>query len=302
MTLEAKKLLLPLLLACVAVFQNAACSNGEQQVAAGSTLRFSAIPDQNSTELVEKYGRIADYLSKELGVPVEYSPMASYVASVEAFKNGDIQLAWFGGLTHVRARRAVPGARAIAQGKIDPEFVSYFVVNAETGIAPSSEFPLALAGKTFTFGPDSSTSGRLMPEHHIRARTGKSPQEFFAGEALHFSDGHDATAKLVESGTFQAGVLNFQVYDELVAAQKLDPERCVKVWVTPPYPDYNWTAHPSLDATFGAGFVDRLQRALVAMDDPSLLAAAGRAEGIIPASDEDFAPLDELAEELGLIR
>jgi phosphonate transport system substrate-binding protein len=76
----------------------------------------------------------------------------------------------------------------------------------------------------------------------------------------------------------------------------------VKVWVTPTYPDYNWTAHPGLDATFGAGFVDRLQAALVGMDDPGLLAAAGRPEGIIPASNADFEPLDALAEALGLLR
>jgi len=287
------------LLLALAALPIGACDSGV--AAEDVTLRFSAIPDQNSTELREKYDQLATYLADELEVGVEFVPASDYSASVEAFKNGDVQLAWFGGLTGVRARAAVPGARAIAQGQVDPLFVSYFIVNASTGIEPSEEFPFELEGKAFTFGSDSSTSGRLMPEYFIKQETGKSPLEFFGAE-MSFSGDHSKTATLVQSGSFQAGVLNYKVYDALVAKGEIDPAVCVKVWETPPYPDYNWTAHPSLEETFGAGFIDRLQAALVGMDDPELLAAAQREEGLIPASNEDFAPLAELARELDLLR
>lgn len=295
----ARRPLSALLFSWLAAGLCGACGSGVAAV--DGTLRFSAIPDQNSTELEEKYDRIAAYLAGELGVAVEFVPSSDYSASVEAFKNGDIQLAWFGGLTGVRARGAVPGARAIAQGKVDPLFVSYFVANASTGIQPSAGFPHELAGKTFTFGSESSTSGRLMPEHYIRKETGQSPQEFF-GVEMSFSGDHSKTALLVESGSFEAGVLNYKVYDSMVADGRIDPAVCVKVWETPPYPDYNWTAHPSLEDDFGDGFIDRLQAALVGMTDPALLAAAQREEGIIAASNEDFAPLEELARKLDLVR
>jgi len=287
-----------LLLSSAALLSGPSCSG---VAAEEGTLRFSAIPDQNSTELREKYDQIAEYLSAELGVGVEFVPASDYSASVEAFRNGDIQLAWFGGLTGVRARAAVPGARAIAQGRVDPLFVSYFIVNASTGIQPAEAFPVGLEGLSFTFGSESSTSGRLMPEHYIRKETGKSPQEFFGAE-MSFSGDHSKTATLVQSGSFQAGVLNYKVYDALVAQGEIDPAICVKVWETPPYPDYNWTAHPALEEAFGVGFIDKLQAALVGMDDPALLAAAQREEGIIAATNEDFAPLAELARELDLLR
>jgi phosphonate transport system substrate-binding protein len=287
-----------LLLSSVALLSGA-CGSGV--AAENGTLRFSAIPDQNSTELREKYDLIAEYLSAELGVGVEFVPASDYSASVEAFRNGDVQLAWFGGLTGVRARAAVPGARAIAKGQVDPLFVSYFIANASTGIQPAEEFPMELEGKTFTFGSDSSTSGRLMPEYYIRRETGQSPQEFFGAE-MSFSGDHSKTATLVQSGSFEAGVLNYKVYDAMVARGEIDPAVCVRVWETPPYPDYNWTAHPALEESFGVGFIDRLQAALVGMDDPALLAAAQREEGIIEASNEDFAPLAELARELDLLR
>jgi len=264
-------------------------------------IRFSAIPDQNSTELKEKFDRVAAYLSEELGVDFEYVPSIDYGASVEAFKNGDIGLAWFGGLSGVRARAAVPEALAIAQGTIDPRFKSYFVAHASLGLSFSEVFPMELAGKSFVFGSRGSTSGRLMPEHFLRQATGKSPAELF-GREPHFSGAHDKTAELVASGAYQAGALSYTTYDSLVAAGKIDPAKCVKIWETPTYPDYNWTAHPELERLHGAGFTSRLQAAIVGMRDPALLEAAQRPDGFIEASNADFSSLETLARELDLLR
>jgi len=268
--------------------------------AAGGVLRFSAIPDQNSTELKEKFDALASHMSQKLGVKVQYVPATDYKASVEMFKNGDIQLAWFGGLTSVQARQAVPGARAIAQGDTDPRFVSYFVANKDAPIQPSASFPMDLNKLSFTFGPASSTSGRLMPEYYIRKNTGKSPAEFFGREPS-FSEGHDKTLELVEAGKVQAGVVNFEVYDKRVADGKTDPKVVRVIWKTPQFADYNFTAHPDLDKHFGAGFIDKLQAALVAVDDPKLLSAFPRKK-LIPARNEDYAQIEQVAKELGFLR
>jgi len=274
----------------------AACG-GRADVA--PTLYVSAIPDANKTELTEGYTRIAAHLARELGVEVRFRPAVDYAASVEAFKNGDVQLAWFGGVTGVQARRAVPGARAIAQGKIDTEFRSYFVAHVGAGITPSDAFPLGLAGKTFLFGPLSSTSGRVMPEAFIREATGRSPAAFF-GHPNRNSTGHDHTATDVEAGTVDAGVLSSAHYDAMVAAGRLDPARCVKIWTTPSYPDYNWTAHPALEDTFGAGFTDRLQAVLVGLDDPALLRVLLREDGLIPADNDAYAAIEQAMEAIGM--
>ena len=264
-------------------------------------LVFSAIPDDNKTELKARYQKLADHLSKELGVPVEYNPSANYSASVEAFKAGDIQLAWFGGVTGVQARIAVEGAQAIAQGKVDPQYKSYFIAHKRTGIQPSDDFPMGMKGKTFTFGSESSTSGRVMPEYFIRQMGGASPEEFF-GHANRFSGSHDRTAEMVADGTVDCGAINYKTYDRLVKNGKIDGEVCVKVWTTPDYPDYNWTAHPVLNERYGDGFVDRLQAALIAIEDPELLKALDRPEGIIAAKNADFEPIADTMRELGMMR
>lgn len=275
-------------------------SGGATPEATGGVLRWTAIPDANAEALKAKYTPISAYLADKLGVEVEYVPVADYKASVEAFKSGDIQLAWFGGLTGVQARAAVDGARAVAQGTEDPQYKSYVIAHKDTGIERSAAFPMEIGKFGFAFGSPNSTSGRLMPEFYIRKETGKAPQDFFVGVV--FSGAHDKTALMVQEGTeVKCGVLNYKTYDEMVADGKIDPEVCRIVWVTPTYADYNFTAHPRLDEMFGAGTVDRLQQALIGMTDPKLLGAFPRS-GMIAASNEDFAGIEQTAKDLGLLR
>ncbi len=275
-----------------------ACSPEEK--APPSELLYTAIPDQNSTELVEKFAPLTSHLSETLGVTVRYVPARDYQASVEMFRNGDVHLAWFGGLTGVQARAAVAGSRAIAQGAADPEYYSYFIAHASTGLTRTGDFPAAIADLPFTFGSESSTSGRLMPEFFIRENTGKGPAEFFS-QPVGYSGSHDKTVELVETGRFRAGVVNYKVYERRVAEGDTDPEAVRVVWKTPYYADYNWTAHPMLDERFGEGFVDRLQAALVGIEDEALLSALPR-KRLIPARNEEFEGIRAVAVELGMLR
>jgi phosphonate transport system substrate-binding protein len=264
-------------------------------------LRFTAIPDQNATELKARYKPVSEYLARRLGIDVEYVAAADYQASVEMFKNGDVLLAWFGGLTGVQARAAVPGAHAIVQGAEDPHYYSYFIAHRSAGLTPSEQFPLAIASLPFAFGSESSTSGRLMPEYFLRRATGKSPAEFFE-QAYGFSGSHTRTAELVCSGgRIKAGVINYLTWDSMVETGRVDSSDCQVLWKTPSYADYNMTAHPDIERLFGAGTTARLARALIAMDDPELLAAFARS-GLIAASDGEFEGIARVARELGLLR
>lgn len=263
------------------------------------TLRFSAIPDQNVTEQAEKYQALADYLADKLGVQVEFVPATDYDASVSKFVNGEIQLAWFGGLTGVQARNEVPGAIAIAQGKEDPEYFSYFIANASTGLEKSDAFPEAIKDLKFSFGSKGSTSGRLMPAYFIMENSGKSPDDFFS-MPVNYSGAHDVTATLVQDGTWEAGALSFTTYDKMVAEGTIDPEKCRIIWRTPAYADYNFTAHPALEDTFGKGFIVKLQNALIAIDDKAILDVMQRT-AIIKAEDKDFDGTKKVAEKLDLL-
>ncbi len=290
-----KQSLTLILMLCLVVL--AACGGSQD---ARPVLRFTAIPDQNTTELMQKFAPLTAYLSEVLGVAVEYVPSRDYQASVEMFRAGDIQLAWFGGLTGVQARAAVPGALAIAQGEVDPQYYSYFIANSSTGLELSTEFPRGMGDYAFTFGSESSTSGRLMPEYYIKEYTDLSPTEFFP-KGFSFSGSHDKTIELVEAGRFPCGVVNFKVYEKRVAAGDTDPQVCRVIWKTPTYADYNFTAHPDLESIFGEGFIDKLQKALTGIQDENLLSALPRKK-LINAHNEEFSGIADVARQLGMVR
>lgn len=266
--------------------------------APAQTLYFSAIPDEDETALITRFSKVAAYLEETLGVDVEFVPVKSYPAAVTAFRNDQVQLAWFGGLSGVQARLLVPGARAIAQGSEDPTFITYFIAHTSTGLAESETFPEAARGMSFTFGAKTSTSGRLMPEFWIREETGEAPETFFS--RVGFSGDHSQTLRLVASGAWQVGALNYTVYDKAVTEGAPEAETAKVIWRTPTYPDYNWTIRGDVDARFGEGFADRVQAALVGMSDPELLASFPR-EKFIPATNEDFAPIEATARALDLL-
>ncbi len=268
------------------------------KTATAETFVFTAIPDQDESKLRERFDKVAAYLANELGVETKYVPVKSYAAAVTAFRNNQVQLAWFGGLSGVRARALVEGSQAIAQGYEDQAFETYFIAHASTGLKPSESFPTGIKGKTFTFGSKGSTSGRLMPEYHIRQAFGAAPDDVFS--KVGFSGNHSKTIALVQSGAYQVGAVNFQVWLDEMKDGKIDESKVSVIWKTPPYPDYQWSIRGDVDKTFGAGFTLRVTKALLSMTDPELLASFPRTS-FIPASNADYQPILDVAKQIKLI-
>jgi len=274
------------------------CKSKENTAAREPVLRFSAIPDQDTTAQKERYAPVTKWLAKKLGIQVEFIPSSDYAASVDKFETGDIQMAWFGGVTGVQARNAVKDSQAIVAGAKDLEFKSYFIANASTGLVKSDTFPKGIQNLTFTFGSAGSTSGCIMPAYFILKNTGKGPLEYFK-EKVGFSGTHNKTAIQVQNGVYQTGVLNFSIYDRLVKEQKIDPEKCQIIWETPTYADYNITTHGKLDATFGPGFTAKLQQALIECDDPAVLKAFDRAK-FVKVNNATFQEIADVVKEVKL--
>lgn len=270
-----------------------ACGQPEKQ-----TFTFTAIPDQDEARLIERFGKVADYLSAELGVEVKYVPVKSYAAAVTAFKNNEVQLAWFGGLTGVQARLQVPDSHAIAQGYEDQFFVSYFIAHNSTGLTTGDAFPEAIADKSFTFGSKGSTSGRLMPEFFIREHFDKAPDDVFS--RVGFSGDHSTTIALVQSGAYEVGAVNYKVWEDELAQGKIDTSKVSVIWKTPEYLDYHWVLRGDTDANWGEGFSDKVQSTLLNIDDPEVLAAFPR-KSFVRASNSDYQPILETAKNIGLL-
>ncbi len=269
------------------------------------TFTTGAIPDQDPEKLQRLYGKLATYLEAKLGVPVEYKPVTDYAAAVTAFKVGDLDMVWFGGLTGVQARLQVPGAEALAQRDIDAEFRSVFIANKNSGIQPFEDLQglYALRERSFTFGSESSTSGRLMPQYFLQQAGVKI--EDFKGEPG-FSDSHDATIKLVTAGSYEVGALNEQVWESRLAEGAIDTSKVQVIWRTPTYYDYHWVINPAVKERYGADFADKVQAALMSLDpaDPDqkeILELFG-AQKFIPTENQNYAQIEAIGRQIGKIK
>jgi len=260
-------------------------------------LKVSAIPDENPNELLRIYTPFAEYLAKELGVKVQFTPVVDYAATVEGLAARKLDLVWYGGFTSVQAVRRTNGqATRLAMRKEDAEFKSVFVTRKDSGI----KSPGDLKGKTFAFGSVSSTSGHLMPRYFL-LKNGIDPERDFAQKPA-FSGAHDATALWVESGKVDAGALNFLVWDKLVETKKVDLTKITVFWTTPPYVDYVWTARSDLDP----GLRERITQAFLKLkyDNPEhkKLLDLHRTKGYLRAQDEDWKGTEEAAISAGLLK
>ena len=259
-------------------------------------LRVSAIPDEAPTELQRKFKPLGEYLEKETGLKVQFTPVSDYAAVVEGLAAKKIDLAWLGGFTFVQAKLRTGGeAMPIVQRAEDEVFTSKFIVPADSPVKSLSE----LKGKTFAFGSPSSTSGHLMPRFFL-LKDGIDPDKDFKNIA--FSGAHDATVAFVASGKVDAGVLNASVMDKLVEKGDANAKRVKVIAMTPPYFDYNWTVRPGLDPALR----EKISQAFLKLDraNPAQreLMDLQRASKYVPTTAANYDGIERAARSAGLIK
>ena len=181
-------------------------------------LKVGGIPDQDTSRLARRYESFANYLSDELGVQVTFVPSVDYAAVVTAFSQDQLQLAFFGGLTGVQARLQKPGATAIAQRENDAAFHSKFIASAGLHLESLDDVRAQATDLSITFGSPNSTSGHLMPRHFLKQAGIDAATDF--RQEPNFSGSHDTTWQLVESGAFDLGALNEDVWDRAVRGKQ----------------------------------------------------------------------------------
>ncbi|MCE0912854.1 putative selenate ABC transporter substrate-binding protein [Pseudomonas sp. NMI760_13] len=279
----------------LALFAGLALSCCAVVAQAADVLRVSAIPDEAPTELLRKFKPLGEYLEQQLGMKVQFVPVADYPAVVESLASDRLDLAWLGGFTFVQVHLKDPKATPLVQREQDAKFTSKFIT-----ANPDVKSLKDLKGKTFAFGSISSTSGSLMPRYFMLKNDNIKPEEYFSRVA--YSGAHDATAAWVQAGKADAGVLNASVWDKLVAAGKVDTSKVKVFATTPEYFDYNWTVRGNMDPALK----EKIKQAFLALDpakpaDKAILdlQAASR---FIETKPENYQGTEQAAREAGLLK
>ncbi|AHY46303.1 Phosphate/phosphite/phosphonate ABC transporter, periplasmic binding protein [Rubrobacter radiotolerans] len=255
-------------------------------------LRVGLIPNQAPEEVETRYEPLGDYLSEELGRPVELSVPTGYPAVVEAMAAGELDLAYFGGLTYVQARERAevsPLVTEVNPRTGDTTYRAAIVVPAASDIETVEE----LEGADFAFGSVSSTSGSLYPSVML-ADAGIDYRTDLGNYT--YTGGHDATAQAVANGNVDAGGLEYRILLDLQEEGIIDPDDVRVIATSDPIQGYPWVVRDELPEDLR----ESIATAFLELNDPELLDLL-RAEGYerVEASDYDY--VEERARELDLL-
>ena len=178
------------------------------------------------------------------GIQLDWVLYSDYDAMVEAFVNGDIDLAWNGPLGYVKIKRLLDEpCRVIAMRDVDVDFVTHFVARADSGILTVED----LAGKRFAFGRRGSEQAGLIPYHMLK-QAGLNPHKDLAAISF-YEDRETATAsderdvvERVMSGEFDAGAASRRTIESMTADGSLAASDLRAFWSSPAYSHCCFTA------------------------------------------------------------
>lgn len=258
---------------------------------ASSTALVYVIPPDDSIEVLEKqWAPFVDYLSGELGRPVEFIVGADYAALVAAIKYGHADIASCGGSNYAIASREVDIEVLVAEVMAStgqPSYRAYIITRSDSGIADLSQ----LNGASFAFTDVGSTSGYLMPNYIFAQEGIEIGKEFFGGAQF-------VVVEAVLNNTVDAGSIAEQYYrqginegifveGDLTILRVSDPIPGTATWVRKDMP---------------AELKQQITEALVNVPD-AVMDATGRAGDIIgyaPMSDSDYDVIRGIQDTLGL--
>lgn len=288
----------------VFVMLAAACGSeggqaGERSNSTPEALRIGVIPAQGSSQMEKGTEKLADILAEALEREVVAEIYPDYNGVVEAMGAGHIHMAYLGPLTYVEAHERY-GVEAIVTQLIDgqPYYYAYLIAPADSPYTSLEDVAAHAADIRFAFGDISSTSGSLIPGLALKeAGIFKSQQEHQFKSVIYTGD-HTATALAVQNKQQDVGAIDSAYYNNLVQQGKVDGSLIKIIWQSEPLFQYPWAVVDSLPQDI----IDRIRKAMLAIQDPDILSAYGGASGFTEASNDDYAAIREAAVADGRIK
>jgi phosphonate transport system substrate-binding protein len=273
-------------LAAVAAFGSAAAI-APTAAAAADELTVAFIPEIATTPSSYAAKKpLVDMLARATKRNVKLIIPTNYAATVEAIGNDSVDLAYFGGLTYLKARKLY-GVVPLVQRDADRQFHSLFITTRPQ-ITKLSD----LRDKSFAFGDPNSTSGHLQPVKEM-LEAGIDPDKDMRSR---YTGNHTATAIAVNNGSVDAGAMDETVYRKLADDKTIDVSKTRVFYTSRPFVDYVWVVRKGLDPATA----DAIKKAFVTTTDPAVLDVL-RATKYVAADDAEYEPLRKVAERLKLL-
>lgn len=245
---------------------------------AETVLRFGVYTSDKASDMVRQFrplmNAIEQGLQERTGTPVRVSMQvaSNYEKGIEDLVEGRVDFSRFGPASYVMAKRANPEVRLLAMESKNggKRFKGLIVVHADSAYQSVGE----LRGARFAFGDPRSTIGRYLVQKYL------VEHGVYSGDlaSYHFLGRHDAVARAVAAGNFDAGAVKSRTLQKAVKAgvplrELASFENVTKPWITRAGME---------DELYGA-----LRDTLLGIKDSEGLKGLGK-EGFLPGDDSEY--------------
>lgn len=297
-----------ILLLIVATFTLMSCRDSEKPVAISLDKRqeitfrpqipaitYAYLPQYSHTESFQRHNRLVEYLAEETGLPLRQVFPDTFDNHISMFGQGKIDISFSNPFVYVKLANRF-GARAMARivekdGRA--EFRGQIIARRDNAAIETIE---DCRGKSWVAVDPSSAGGYLFPLGHF-VDQGFSLDDF---QEVVFAGGRQENvilgvyAGLHDIGSIREGSLR-------VVKDKIDVQQIKVIDSSRWYPGWVYAHSPRLPAEV----TERIRAAMLKLDyenDPRHRAILDAAQfiGFVPSDDQDFAPIRELSDKVGL--
>ena len=113
-----------------------------------------------------------------------------------------------------------------------------------------------------------------------------------------FVGAHDAVAVNVQNGNAQAGGLSKPIFESLVEKKTIDPAKVRVIAESKPFPQYPWTMQSNLNPDLKHGIRQAFYK--LNKKEHAAVLKPFKADGFAEITDEDYKPVRDLIELLGV--
>lgn len=217
-------------------------------VVQAETLSFGIVPQQSAKKLAKLWTPINSYLSKRVGVKIQFSTANDIPTFEKRLLEGEYDIAYMNPY-HYTVFHQKPGYEAIAKQK-DKKIKGIIVVAKDSPLTALDQ----LAGETLSFPSPAAFAASVLP----RAKMSKDGINI----TPKYVSSHDSVYLTVSRGLFLAGGGVMRTYNNTAPEIR---ENLRVLWTTPGYTPHAIAVHPRVDNDVKI----KVQQALVEMaSDP----------------------------------
>jgi phosphonate transport system substrate-binding protein len=254
-------------------------------------LRIGFIPAEDSRAMIRQSQDILDIVAKETGLKIESFVGSDYNGTVEALRNGHVDVALLGPFSYILATTQAPVeafAVTVIAKTMQPSYRSIIITRKDSPITSLE----TVKGHTYAFVDPGSTSGFMVPSAAFK-QAGITPEKDF--KQVMYSGGHDATIVAVGEGKVEAGSVADRIYERGCAKGLADCAKLKIVWESPPI----WNDPVLYRKTLSEDLKKKIRDAFYSVKNLPF-GEMGTVARFDPITDKDYDALRDIAKTLNL--